>query len=138
VPTVTPADSAPDVVAVLAARVAELHRTQINEDVAGFLSLFDEEAVWVTGGGVRLVGLDAISKFTGAVLPGAFSDGSAVSYEVVHVSFLGDDVVLTSVDQQYYDAGGNAVSAGRPTYVWRYRHGTWSIVAGQNTAVGSE
>jgi len=108
------------------------------EDFGGFLSLFDEEAVWVTGGGMRLVGLDAIKKFTGAVLPGAFSDGSTVTYEVVHFWFLADDVVLTSVDQQYYHADGKAASAGRPTYVWRYRDGTWSIVAGQNTVVGPE
>lgn len=133
---VSHADGSPDVTAVLTARVAELQRTQMTEDVAGFLSLFDEEAVWVTGGGVRLVGLDAIKEFTGAVLPGAFSDGSTVTYEVVHVSSLAADVALTSVDQWYYDAGGEAVSAGRPTYVWRYRDGIWSIVAGQNTAVG--
>jgi uncharacterized protein (TIGR02246 family) len=105
------------------------------EDVAGFLSLFDEEAVWVTGGGVRLVGLDAIKEFTAAVLPGAFSDGSTVTYEVVHVSLLAADVALTSVDQWYYHADGEAASAGRPTYVWRYRDGLWVIVAGQNTAV---
>lgn len=78
----------------------------------------------MSSGGVRLVGLDAISKFTGAVLPGAFSDRSTVTYEVVDVSFLADDVVLTSVDERYYDAGGEAVSGGRPTYVWRFRDGT--------------
>jgi hypothetical protein len=65
-------------------------------------------------------------------------DQVGLNPEVVHVSFLADDVVLTSVDHRYYGAGGEAVSAGRPTYVSRYRDGTWSIVAGQNTAVGRE
>jgi uncharacterized protein (TIGR02246 family) len=57
-------------------RVAELQRTQQEEDVEGFLALFDPVAVWVTGGGQRLIGLDTISDFTRQVLPGAMSDGS--------------------------------------------------------------
>jgi ketosteroid isomerase-like protein len=41
---------------VLIQRVAELERSQQQEDVDGFLALFDEDAVWVTGGGIRLIG----------------------------------------------------------------------------------
>ena len=37
-------------VAALTALVAELERTQMQEDVEGFLELFDPLAVWVTGG----------------------------------------------------------------------------------------
>ena len=115
-------------------RVAELQRTQQEEDVEGFLALFDPVAVWVTGGGQRLIGLDAISDFTRQVLPGAMSDGS-VRYDAELVLFITPDVALTGVRQQYVDLEGQPKSAGSPTYVWRRAGGTWSIVAGQNTGV---
>ncbi len=59
--------------------------------------MFDRDAVWVTGGGVRLIGADVIGDFTGSVLPGAFADGGWVSYEVEHLFFLSDGLVLTGV-----------------------------------------
>ena len=133
-PTVAPEGAPADLVETLTARVAELERTQQQEDVDGFLALFDEDAVWVTGGGRRLVGLGVIAQFTRQVLPGAMTDGS-VTYEVDHVLIIADDVVLTGVNQQYVDLAGHATGAGLPTYVWRRRHGSWLIVSGQNTGV---
>ena len=133
-PTVVPPDTAPDIVAALIARVAELERTQQQEDVEGFLALFEPDAVWVTGGGRRLTGLDVIAAFTRSVLPGAMADGS-VTYEVDHVLLIAADVVLTGVNQQYIDRDGNPTSAGLPTYVWRHRKGAWRIIAGQNTGI---
>src|SRR5262245_26353383 len=133
-PTVAPEGAPADLVETLTARVAELERTQQQEDVDGFLALFDEDAVWVTGGGRRLVGLPVIAAFTREVLPGAMADGS-VTYLVDHVLVIADDVVLTGVNQQYVDIAGNPTGAGLPTYVWRRRHGSWLIVAGQNTGV---
>ena len=118
----------------LVARVAELERTQQHEDIEGFLALFNDDAVWVTGGGRRLVGLPAIADFTRTVLPGAMADGS-VTYTVAHVLFITDDVALTGVNQQYVDLRGRRTSAGLPTYIWRRREDTWCIIAGQNTAV---
>jgi uncharacterized protein (TIGR02246 family) len=132
--SVAPANSSPEVVAALVSRVAELERTQQQEDVEGFLALFEPDAVWVTGGGRRLVGLDVIAAFTRSVLPGAMVDGS-VTYDVDHVLFIAPDVVLTSVNQQYVDLEGRPTSAGLPSYVWRNRDGAWRIVAGQNTGV---
>jgi uncharacterized protein (TIGR02246 family) len=120
-------------VAALTALVAELERTQRQEDVEGFLSLFDSLAVWVTGGGKRLIGLDAIGAFTRTVLPGAMSEGS-VSYEVEHVLFVSAEVALTGVRQTYVDSEGRPTSRGLPSYVWRRSGGTWKIIAGQNTA----
>jgi uncharacterized protein (TIGR02246 family) len=134
VPTVTPPGSSADVVATLIARVAELERTQQQEDVEGFLALFEADAVWVTGGGRRLIGLDVIREFTRSVLPGAMADGS-VTYEVEHVLFISQDVALTGVNQEYVDLEGKHVSAGLPSYVWRHRAGVWRIIAGQNTGV---
>jgi uncharacterized protein (TIGR02246 family) len=132
-PTVEPRDAANSDVAALVARVAELERTQRGEDVQGFLALFDPLAVWVTGGGRRLIGLDVIRSFTETVLPGAMADGS-VSYEVEHILFISPDVALTGVRQQYVDLEGHPTSAGLPSYVWRRTEGVWRIVAGQNTA----
>lgn len=133
-PTVAPEGAPADLVETLTARVAELERTQQQEDADGFLALFDEDAVWVTGGGRRLVGLGVIAEFTRQVLPGAMTDGS-VTYVVDHVLVIVDDVVLTGVNQQYVDLAGHPTGAGLPTYVWRRRHGSWLIVSGQNTGV---
>ncbi len=133
-PSVIPRDSPAEVVDALVARVAELQRTQRQEDVEGFLALFDPDAVWVTGGGRRLVGLDVIGEFTRSVLPGAMKDGS-VTYTVDHVLFIAPDVVLTGVNQEYVDVKGTHVSAGLPSYVWRRGDGGWRIIAGQNTGV---
>jgi uncharacterized protein (TIGR02246 family) len=132
-PSVSPPEAAPQDVAALVARVAELERTQQQEDVDGFLALFDPLAVWVTSGGKRLIGLDVIAAFTRTVLPGAMAHGS-VHYEVEHVLFIAPDVALTAVRQQYVDLAGHPTAAGLPSYVWRQAGGVWRIIAGQNTA----
>jgi uncharacterized protein (TIGR02246 family) len=132
--TVAPQDSPLKDVEALVGRVAELERTQQQEDVQGFLELFDPLAVWVTGGGKRLIGLDVISDFTHKVLPGAMSN-SSVRYNVEHILFISTDVVLTGVQQQYIDYNGNPTSAGLPSYVWHRTNGAWRIIAGQNTTV---
>jgi uncharacterized protein (TIGR02246 family) len=134
--SLSPPDASTDDARALVALVAELEDTQRREDVAGFLALFDESAVWVTGGGRRLVGLTAIATFTRSVLPGGMAGGS-VNYVVEHVAFITGDVALTGVGQQYTDRHGEPLedAAGSPTYVWRRCGDTWKIVAGQNTAV---
>jgi uncharacterized protein (TIGR02246 family) len=118
----------------LLGRVAELERTQLAEDVDGFLALFKPDAVWVTGGGRRLAGREQISDFTRQVLPGAFENAS-VRYDVEVISFVTPDVAVTGVNQQYTDSGGHPTSAGLPTYVWTRHEETWLIAAGQNTGV---
>jgi len=134
--SLSPPDASTDDARALVALVAALEDTQRREDVAGFLALFDDSAVWVTGGGRRLIGLTAIGAFTQSVLPGGLAGGS-VNYVVEHVLFVTDDVALTAVGQQYTDGNGKPLedAAGSPTYVWRRSGGTWKIAAGQNTAV---
>jgi uncharacterized protein (TIGR02246 family) len=132
VPTVSPPNSPSRDVEALVDRVAELERTQQQEDVQGFLELFDPLAVWVTGGGKRLIGLDVISDFTRTVLPGAMADGS-VKYVIEHILFIKPDVALTGVRQQYVDGSGKPTSAGLPSYVWHRNKGIWKIIVGQNT-----
>jgi uncharacterized protein (TIGR02246 family) len=81
-------------VQTLLERVTELERMQLAEDVEGFVALFEPDALWVTGGGRRLVGRQQIADFTGQVLPGAFKNAS-VRYDVAVVSFLTPDVAVT-------------------------------------------
>lgn len=121
-----------DVLASLAARVAEIERTQNEEDVDGFLALFAEEATWVTGDGHRLNGLAEISLFTASVLPGAFAEGS-VSYELELVRVITPEVAVTGVLQSYVDGSGTRTGVGAPTYVWQLVGGKWLIAVGQNT-----
>jgi uncharacterized protein (TIGR02246 family) len=134
VPSRSPADAPDDVVDAVVGRVAVLERTQVHEDVDGFLALFDPAAVWVTGGGKRLIGLDAIAEFTRAVLPGGMAGGS-VTYEVEHVAVVSPDVVITGVRQTYLDGDGRPAGRGLPSYVWRRAGTSWLIAAGQNTGV---
>ena len=54
--TVSPEDASPDDVAALIELVAVIEQVQRTEDADGFLALFDADAVWVTGAGLRLVG----------------------------------------------------------------------------------
>jgi uncharacterized protein (TIGR02246 family) len=135
-PTVVPAETPQATIDTLTARVAELERTQREEDVEGFLALFDPQATWVTGGGMRLVSREAIAEFTRQVLPGAFAEGS-VSYTVDLVETIAPDVVLTGVRQQYIDSDHKPTGAGSPSYVWRRTGEDWLIVVGQNTTVDS-
>ncbi|MGH8894313.1 MAG: SgcJ/EcaC family oxidoreductase [Actinomycetes bacterium] len=137
VATVHPSDAASADTDALIEGVSTLERCQRQEDVDGFLELFDESAVWVNGAGRRLIGLDEIAAFTRQVLPGAFATGS-VNYEVQHILFIRSDVALTGVRQEYLDAEGQPLGEaafGSPSYVWRRRGDTWKIIAGQNTAV---
>lgn len=126
-----------DYIHELVSLVSELERTQLTEDVEAFLSLFENDAVWVTAGGARLIGKAAIAAFTKKVLPGAFADGR-VRHEVEHVSLITDDVALTSVNQECLTAGGESLTPsrrGKPTYVWHRHAERWLIASGQNTTV---
>jgi uncharacterized protein (TIGR02246 family) len=138
--TITPPQSSTADIERLVHRVGVLERTQRTEDSEGFLALFDADAVWITGGGRRLIGRDAIASFTRAVLPGAMADGS-VRYDVAHIRFITPDVALTSVDQEYLAADGQPLTprqGGRPSYVWHRVGDEWLIVSGQNTVVPVE
>jgi uncharacterized protein (TIGR02246 family) len=135
--SIAPPNSSAADVEELTSRVAELERTQRSEDVEGFLALFDDEAVWVSAGGVRLIGRDTIAEFTRKVLPGAFADGT-VRYDVEHIRFVTPDIALTGVNQEYLSVDGQRLvprQEGRPSYLWQRKNRQWFIVCGQNTSV---
>ncbi|RVU27638.1 SgcJ/EcaC family oxidoreductase [Streptomyces antnestii] len=113
--------------------VATVERTQRAKDVEGFLALFHPDALWTTAHGKVLIGFDAITEFTRAVLPNASWDGK-VTYEAVHTQFLRPDVVAVKVRQVYHSADGD--TEGAPLYVMtKQEDGSWLLHAGQNTEV---
>lgn len=133
--TVSPPDAPRPDVDRLVALVATVESTQRAEDADGFLALFHDDAVWVTGGGARLVGKETIAAFTRSVLPGAMV-GVTVSYTVAHIRFLTPDVALTGVEQEYRPDDGGPSLRGLPSYVWvREPDGRWLLAVGQNTGV---
>lgn len=113
--------------------IATVEHSQQRKDPDEFLSLFHPDAVWTTGGGKVLIGLDAISDFTRKVLPAADWDGK-VTYEVVHVLFIRPDVAAVKVRQLYLTPGDE--SEGAPLYVMsKQDDGRWLLTACQNTEV---
>jgi uncharacterized protein (TIGR02246 family) len=121
--------------------VAALEHAQQQELVEEFIALFHPDAVWVTGGGRRLIGRDAIAEFTRQVLPGAMAHSTA-RYDIEHVVFVRPDVAVVAVRQRPIDLDGVPLadrSEGRPTYVMaKHTTGAWTIRAGQNTLVADD
>jgi uncharacterized protein (TIGR02246 family) len=113
--------------------VATVEHSQQHKDPDQFLALFHPEAVWTTGGGKVLIGLEAIAEFTRQVLPAAEWDGK-VTYEVIHVLFIRADVAAVKVRQLYVTPGEE--SEGAPLYVMsKHDDGRWLLTACQNTGV---
>ncbi|MFG2296269.1 SgcJ/EcaC family oxidoreductase [Streptomyces sp. NPDC048603] len=114
--------------------VAAVQASQRAKDPEAFLALFHPDALWTTGGGKVLIGLDAISEFTREVLPSASWDGE-VTYEVTHVQFLRPDVAAVKVSQVYHPTEGEG-DQGVPLYVMtKDGDGPWLLTACQNTGV---
>ncbi|QMW68165.1 SgcJ/EcaC family oxidoreductase [Mumia sp. ZJ1417] len=115
--------------------VATVEHSQQHKDPDEFLTLFHPDAIWTTGGGKVLIGLDEIAAFTRQVLPAAEWDGK-VAYEVVHVLFIRPDVAAVKVRQRYLTPGEE--SEGAPLYVMSKQEGRWLLTACQNTGVVSD
>lgn len=125
----------------IVALVATVEEVQSKEDVDGFLALFREDALWVTGHGKRLYGRDTIAEFTRRVLPGATKDSSA-TYAPDHLLFVRPDIAVVNVNQKYAVRAGSAVElpveTGSPVYFLAKENGQWRIAAAQNTVVVPE
>ncbi|GIF09268.1 hypothetical protein Asi03nite_68060 [Actinoplanes siamensis] len=92
--------------------------------------MFRADAIWTTGGGKRLFGLEAISAFTRQVLPGGMQ-GSTVTFELEHILFVRHDVAAVKVRQLYETPDGPDL--GTPLWVMAKEGGRWLLTACQNT-----
>jgi uncharacterized protein (TIGR02246 family) len=127
---------AADIDAIASVVATVQHATQ-NELVEEFLGLFRPDAIWTTGGGKRLFGLDEISAFTRQVLPGGMA-GLTMTMDVVHVLFIRPDVAAVKVRQIYESNNGQPSEAegeGSPLFVMAKEDEQWRLVACQNTGV---
>lgn len=112
--------------------VATVEHAQNNENPDEFLALFRSDAIWTTGGGKRLYGLDAISEFTRQALPGGMR-GLTVGFELEHVLSIRPDVVAVKLRQVYQTPEGADV--GSPLWVLAKEGGRWLLTACQNMGV---
>ncbi|PZF81304.1 SgcJ/EcaC family oxidoreductase [Jiangella anatolica] len=97
-----------------------------------FLALFRPDAIWTTGGGKRLYGLDEIARFTREVLPGGMR-GLSVRFELEHVMFIRPDVAAVKLRQVYSTPDG--LDVGSPLWILAKEDGRWLLTACQNIGV---
>ncbi|WP_067697242.1 SgcJ/EcaC family oxidoreductase [Nocardia jejuensis] len=114
--------------------VAAVAKAQRAEDADAFLALFHPDAIWTTGGGRFLDGLDEISEFTRKVIVGATEDGYA-TYEPFFVRFIRPDVAVVKVRQRYFGHDGDLRAEGSPLYGMTKEGGRWLLTFCQNTPV---
>lgn len=112
--------------------VATVEHAQNNELPEEFLRLFRADAIWTTGGGKRLYGLDEISTFTHQVLPGGMQ-GLTITFELEHVLFIRPDVAAVKLRQVYQTPDGPDV--GSPLWIMAKEDGQWLLTASQNIGV---
>lgn len=112
--------------------VATIEHATNNELPDEFLSQFRADAIWTTGGGKRLFGLDEISAFTHQVLPGGMQ-GMTLTFELEHVLFIRSDVVAVKLRQIYQTPDGPDV--GSPLWILAKEAGRWLLTASQNIGV---
>jgi uncharacterized protein (TIGR02246 family) len=112
--------------------VARVQHAQQQELVEEFIALFRHDAIWTTGHGRRLTGLEEIGEFTRKVLPGAMR-GTVVTYELLDVLFIRPDVAAARVRQTANGPDGTV--EGSPVYVMAKEDGHWLLTACQNTPV---
>ena len=120
--------------------VARIRNATQNELVDDFLALFRPDAIWTTGGGKRLIGIDEIAAFTRRVLPGGMT-GLTMTMEVLHVLFIRPDVAAVKVRQLYASADGVPKpdeGEGTPLFVMSKEGDDWLLAACQNTPVGED
>lgn len=114
-------------------RVVDIvEHAQNNELPDEFLALFRPDAIWTTGGGKRLYGLDEIAEFTRQVLPGGMKDMS-VRFETEHVLFIRPDVAAVKLRQVYTTPDG--LDVGSPLWIMAKEDGRWLLTACQNIGV---
>lgn len=114
--------------------VAAVEASQRNRSPGDFIGLFAPDAVWVTGGGIRLTGRDEIDAFTRRVLTPALGDVHA-TYKVEHVLFVDDDVAAVNVRATPVRADGTRIEGeleGSKLYVLKRSADGWKFASSHN------
>ncbi|WP_205669191.1 SgcJ/EcaC family oxidoreductase [Amycolatopsis suaedae] len=118
-------------IAAIRKLVDTVTHAQNNELPDEFLKLFRADAIWTTGGGKRLYGIDEIAAFTRQVLPGGMA-GMSVAFELEHVLFIRPDVAAVKLRQIYQTPDGPDI--GTPLWILAKEDGQWRLTACQNMA----
>lgn len=116
-------------------QVVENVQWQRNADA--FIALFVPDAVWTNPVGRRLTGIAEIGAFTRQGLRSAPADVFA-TYEVEHVTWLGDDAAAVNVRSRAVRADRTPIAGepdGAKLYVLVRQRGEWWLAAGHNTFV---
>lgn len=114
--------------------VAAVEASQRNRSPDDFIALFAPDAVWVTGGGIRLTELEEIDAFTRRVLTPALCDVHA-TYTVEHVLFVDDDVAAVNVRATPVHADGTRIEGeleGTKLYVLKRSAESWKFASSHN------
>ncbi|MFJ8039897.1 SgcJ/EcaC family oxidoreductase [Kitasatospora sp. NPDC096147] len=136
--------------------VAAVEKAQQAAAPEDFLVHFRPDAIWTTGHGKLLTGLDEIAAFTRRVLPPTADAPVTASYTAEHILFIRPDLAAVKVRQRPLSREGGhhldeifhghpdpasvaqehpEARPGTPTYVLAKDAGTWRIAAAQNTTV---
>lgn len=114
--------------------VATVEASQRNRSPDDFIALFAPDAVWVTGGGIRLTGRDEIDAFTRRVLTPALGDIHA-TYTVEHVLFVDDNVAAVNVRATPVRGDGTRIEGeleGTKLYVLKRNAESWTFASSHN------
>lgn len=117
--------------------VQVLENAQWQRNADAFLALFAADAVWTNPVGQRLTGLEEIARFTRQGLATVPADVFA-TYEVEHVTFVGDDAAAVNVRSRAVRADRTPIAGepdGAKLYVLVRRGKDWLLAAGHNTFV---
>lgn len=114
--------------------VEAVEASQRNRSPDDFIALFSHDAVWVTGGGIRLTGRDEIDAFTRRVLTPELGDVHA-TYKVEHVLFVAADVAAVNVRATPVHGDGSRIEGeleGSKLYVLRRGAEGWKFASSHN------
>ena len=124
--------------------LASIHRfvqvvenTQWQRNADAFLALFAPDAVWTNPVGRRLTGFEEISDFARKGMRMSPPDVFA-TYEVEHVTFLGEDVAVVNVRSRAVTADRVPILGepdGAKLFVLVRHKKDWLLAAGHNTFV---
>jgi len=125
-------------VASIQQTIAELARIFHARDVAGIMSHFREDAVYVDIFGVPNVGSDSILAAATLYLIEAPED-AALRFDVVNIAFVRNDVAAVTVRHDPITTDGEILvgePVGQSMFVMSHEKADWKIAVWQLTVIG--